>query len=327
MSPTTGTTGTVRHPDVSEISELTEGLLSPSRTAEVRSHLGDCALCADVRASLEEIRSLLGTLPGPARMPADISGRIDAALAAEALLDATGPRKEAGPARQSATSDGESGSDVSRETSPTAPASLTASGALRPSGHPVGPTGPTGPGRRRARRRIAIAGGLLAACGVGVGVLLVNLLSGSQPGPLSAARGDAASSSAQDRAAAHAYTAQGLQGSVRELLDSGRQEKKVSGEQNNTYGMENNSPSAPGVAPADGEAPTVPACAQQATGRPQSPLAFERGRFEGTDVFLLVLPHPGDPALVDAYLVDAACVNSASTTADKPLLSSTYPRN
>ncbi|MFE2324050.1 hypothetical protein ACFXD5_09055 [Streptomyces sp. NPDC059385] len=89
MSPTADTTGTIRHPDVSEISDLTEGLLSPARTAEIRSHLGDCSLCADVRASLDEIRSLLGTLPGPARMPADIAGRIDAALAAEALLDAT----------------------------------------------------------------------------------------------------------------------------------------------------------------------------------------------------------------------------------------------
>ncbi|MGW1135967.1 zf-HC2 domain-containing protein, partial [Streptomyces zhihengii] len=87
----TSSTDADRHPDVSEISDLTEGLLPPSRAAELRRHLDDCPLCADVHASLEEIRGLLGTLPGAGRMPADVAGRIDAALAAEALLSATAP--------------------------------------------------------------------------------------------------------------------------------------------------------------------------------------------------------------------------------------------
>lgn len=88
------------HPDVADISALSEGLLPPARSSEVRTHLSDCPLCADVLASLEEIRDALGTLPGPPRMPADVAGRIDAALAAEAMLDA----------------DGQNGSLVSRET-------------------------------------------------------------------------------------------------------------------------------------------------------------------------------------------------------------------
>ena len=67
----TSTTDTAEHPDVAEISDLTEGLLPPSRTADVRRHLDECELCADVHASLEEIRGLLGTLPGPPRMPDD----------------------------------------------------------------------------------------------------------------------------------------------------------------------------------------------------------------------------------------------------------------
>lgn len=320
------TTGTIRHPDVSEISELTEGLLSPARTAEVRSHLGDCALCADVRASLDEIRALLGTLPGPARMPADISGRIDAALAAEALLDATTPSAAGGPARRSGPADdgpaddgaAHAGADtgVSRETPLATP---TGTGALRPSGHPAGPTGP---GRRRARRRIALAGGLLAACAAGV--LLFNLVSGPQHGQDTSARSDVAS--AQARSGEHAFTAQGLQGSVRELLATAAPEKKDQGEQNHTLGLESGSPAAPELAPGDREAPGVPACVQQATGRTESPLAFERGTYEGSDVFLLVLPHPGDPASVDAYLVGSACVAAPGTPAGKPLLTSTYPR-
>jgi hypothetical protein len=80
----TSTADTHQHPDVSEISDLTEGLLSPSRGADVRHHVDSCVLCSDVHTSLEEIRTLLGTLPGPQQMPDDIVGRIDAALAAEA---------------------------------------------------------------------------------------------------------------------------------------------------------------------------------------------------------------------------------------------------
>ncbi|MET9465645.1 zf-HC2 domain-containing protein [Streptomyces sp. NPDC006544] len=316
MSPTTGT---VRHPDVSEISELAEGLLSPARTAEVRAHLADCALCADVRASLEEIRALLGTLPGPARMPADISGRIDAALAAEALLDATTPVGAGAPAGRSGPSDGRADTDVSRETPPPAP--LGGTGAMtRPSGHPAGPTGP---GRRRARRRIALAGGLLAACAAGV--LLFNLTSGPQDAQDMSARPDVGS--AQARSGAHPYTAQGLQGSVRELLASAGPQKKAPEQQNNTFGAESGSPPAPELAPGDREAPDVPTCVQKATGRTESPLAFETGSFQGSDVFLLVLPHPGDPASVDAYVVGSACVATPGAPVEKPLLTSTYPRS
>ncbi|MFD8661630.1 anti-sigma factor family protein, partial [Streptomyces globisporus] len=80
----TPTADTAQHPEVSEISDLTEGLLAPSRTAEVQQHLAQCDLCSEIRDSLEEIRGLLGTMPDPEPMPEDIAARIDAALAAEA---------------------------------------------------------------------------------------------------------------------------------------------------------------------------------------------------------------------------------------------------
>lgn len=305
MSPTTGTTGTIRHPDVSEISDLTEGLLSPSRSAEVRSHLGDCALCADVRASLDEIRALLGTLPGPARMPADIAGRIDAALAAEALLDATTPevpKENSRPAAADRSRPVER--DVSRETSP--------------AGHP---TGPTGPGRRRARRRIAVLAGLTGAAACALGIFLF----GDPSGPPSQTARDAATSSVQPHTTDGAYTAQGLQNTVRRLLSSGKVAGTVPEEQNNTFGMENTSP-APGTAsPDDRRAAPVPACVQNATGRPDVSLAVERGSYQGASVFLLVLPHPGDASRVDAYLVDSGC-ETAPDTAGKVLLMNTYAR-
>ncbi|MFE7338738.1 hypothetical protein ACFU77_27960, partial [Streptomyces fimicarius] len=80
----TSTADTAQHPEVSQISDLTEGLLSPSRTVEVQQHVAGCDLCSEVRDSLEEIRGLLGTMPAPEPMPDDIAARIDAALAAEA---------------------------------------------------------------------------------------------------------------------------------------------------------------------------------------------------------------------------------------------------
>ncbi|MCJ1678683.1 hypothetical protein MTF65_15270 [Streptomyces sp. APSN-46.1] len=300
----TPTTGTIRHPDVSEISELTEGLLSPVRTAEVRRHLGDCALCADVQASLEEIRALLGTLPGPPRMPADIAGRIDAALAAEALLDATTHRAETAPAGQPAV--GGTGS--------------AGSGVHRPAGHPVGATGP---GRRRARRRIALATGLAGAAAFALAVFLLNGPSGP-PAHDTATRGRSDSGAAQP--SADTYSAQGLRSSVQQLLASAEGAKTTTTEGNNTYGMENTPPAA-GIAPQDRLASALPPCVQEATGRPDTPLATERGGYQGIPVYLVVLPHPGDPARVDAYLVDADCVNSTTTAPGKPLLTSTYPRS
>ncbi|MGW1465346.1 hypothetical protein ACWCPT_13515 [Streptomyces sp. NPDC002308] len=102
----TSTTDTAQHPDVTEISDFDEGVLPVARATEIQRHLFTCALCEDMRSSLEEIRSLLGSLPEPSPMPADVTARISAALAAEA------PRDTRTPAVASVES-----VDVSRETS------------------------------------------------------------------------------------------------------------------------------------------------------------------------------------------------------------------
>ncbi|THA59258.1 anti-sigma factor [Streptomyces sp. A1136] len=300
MSPTTGTTGTIRHPDVAEISDLTEGLLSPARTAAVRGHLDDCALCADVLASLQEIRALLGTLPGPSRMPADIAGRIDAALAAEALLDSTSRHAEPAPAFP--------GRDVSRETSPSSPA--------RPAGHPAGPTGP---GRRRARRRIAVLTGLAGAAACVLGLFLSGGLGGS-PQHTVARTGTSATTGPHT---SDSLSSQGLQGSVDRLLASGAKPQTKPEERNNTYGMENASPQ---IAPDERQSSTVPPCVREATGRTDTPLAAEHGTYQGTDVYLVVLPHPDDPARVDAFVVPSGCADVPSAAPGKPMLTGTYAR-
>lgn len=163
--------------------------------------------------------------------------------------------------------------------------------------------------------------GLAGAAACALGIFLFSDASGPPP---QTAR-DAASSAAQPHAADGAYTAQGLQNTVRQLLASGKVAGTAPEEQNKTYGLEN-TPPAPGIAPNDRGASPVPACVQKATGRSDLPIATERGSYEGTPVFLLVLPHLGDASRVDAYLVDSGCETDPAT-AGRVLLTNTYARS
>ncbi|MEV6650119.1 hypothetical protein [Streptomyces sp. NPDC051219] len=296
----TSTTGAIRHPDVSEISDLTEGLLSPPRTAEVQKHLDVCRLCADVRASLDEIRGLLGTLPGPQRMPADIAERIDAALAAEALLDATSPIAEG---------------DVSRETSPShAP---QAPPSPRPVGHPRAATGP-GRGTRTKRRRRAVLGGVIGTAAIGMSIFLMQSLHTSEGGAEKTA--DSGVGVASDTPGT--FSASALESRVQALLapasSAGQKPEKKKSLDAQT---------APHSPLRDTEAATtVPPCVQAGTGRTEPLLASELGTFEGAEAYLLVLPHASDSSVVQAYVVDASCQETALSGKGEVLLSRTYPR-
>ncbi|MFD4986053.1 hypothetical protein [Streptomyces sp. NPDC058374] len=387
----TDATGDAGHPDVAEISDLAEGLLDPSRSGELRSHLDSCALCADVRSSLEEIRGLLGTLPGPSRMPADVAGRIDAALAAEALLETMEPPAgssgavPSGSAPQGSATPGESAqepsdedpvADVSRETSgdvsretsreTTAPESLThpsppgttapletaateeegdqeagPSGAtasptgsagrrvgkrpVRPGGHGRGPAGPGRKGGSRANRRRLILSSVLAAAALGLGAVLVPALTDAGSG------GDDTAASAD---AGPVYSDRSLKNQVSDLLletgpGGGRQEKRAPGalekDEKSSLGVQS-SPETPELnEPLMGTGPEVPPCVERGIERTEPALALERGRFQGTDAFLVVLPDHEDSARVTAYLVDATCVDGGDEPGDV-LLTRTYPK-
>lgn len=296
--------GADAHPEVAEISDLSEGLLPPERGAEVREHIAGCGLCADVLSSLEEIRGLLGTLPGPQRMPGDVAGRIDAALAAEALLSAERV-------------------DVPRET-PAEPSPTHTPPAHVPRGTPVGgdapaghPTAPTGPGRRggsgshpagrRPRRR-----GLLAAASAAAVLALGGVIYGAATtgsGNTNADRGLVTTKQAGGSAVSDQ-----IGGQVRQLL--GRSPKD--GQADTPMFNEHTD-----VAPNTRTASAVPDCVLKATHRVQNPLAIERESFQGTDSYLVVLPHPGDASSVDAFVVNASC---ASSSPGAVLFQATYPR-
>ncbi|WP_419666859.1 anti-sigma factor family protein [Streptomyces sp. 2-1] len=312
----TSTTDKAGHPDVEEISDLTEGLLPPTRTADVRRHLDDCALCADVYDSLEEIRGLLGTLPGPLRMPDDVAGRIDAALAAEALLNATVPEDDVtgalasvGASRPLADESDGDGGHVSRETS---------TAADRPAGRPRAATGPGRANRpRRVRRRTAVLSAMFTAAALGLGGLLFQSLGNN------ASDNDSPSASPQQSDSANTFAEGKLKGQVADLLNKADKKKDGGPRTSNPYGTQStegphilNTPSVP-----------VPGCITQGIDRDAEPLAFKEGSYEGKDAYLVVLPDVSDTTRVTAYVVDSACVDKPSISAGKVLLEHSYARS
>ncbi|MFG2093129.1 anti-sigma factor family protein [Streptomyces sp. NPDC048612] len=314
MTSTTGTGEhpTGEHPEVTEISEFTDGLLSPARTAELRDHLSSCPLCDDVYASLEEIRSLLGTLPGPLRMPTDVAGRIDAALAAEALLDATTPATPAHVSRETAAAP----VVVSRETDDEAP--RRGAPSARPAGRPRGSSGPgrQTPGGRvsRARRWPRILLGTAAAAAVfSVGGLLIQnaAFDGSQGG-----KQDRTTAAPERNDGAGALTAASLESHVHDLLATKGTHKS------------------PGIGtrsspdtPLRGSADTLPSCVRQGVARPERPLATSHTRYQGKDAYLVVLPDPSDTQRVTAYVIASSCVSATPPTPGKVLLSHSFQRD
>jgi hypothetical protein len=334
------TTGSDPHPEVAEISDCSEGLLPPERSAAVREHLDGCILCTDVLASLEEIRGLLGTLPGPQRMPADIAGRIDAALAAEALLDATRP---AVPRETSAGSaaDAESHAAVRPEVaSAAAPAPGSRAGAhpvpretsSAPRGRADASTGPGRPGlfgrsrasgggpavaRRRHRGLVAVCTAAVLALG---GVIYGAVTAGG--GATSAGSDTVSSAKRNDSAAVEGS----LANRVHEMLAQSAPATGARGEQPRTTDRGNTPMLRPDTDPtkeAPNQATVVPSCVLLATHRSQAPLAAGRELYHGTETYLLVLPHPGDGSRVDAFVVNASCTASSPGAV---LFQSTYPR-
>ncbi|MFG2308976.1 anti-sigma factor family protein [Streptomyces sp. NPDC048566] len=301
----TSTADTAGHPDVAELSDLTEGLLPASRSEAVRRHVDGCALCADVYDSLEEIRALLTDLPTPGEMPVDVVGRIDAALAAEAHPDtATADEPTEGDTARAA-------GHVSRETS-----------TDRPSGHP---RAATGPGRlRRVRRRrgtVTLLGTAVAAAVLGVAVVLVQTVGGHGSGDKTPA------ARPLDSSAPDTFSAATLRGDVADLLRQKRSAKpsgtvKPWGVQSQDTGADSGD-----VGTLMTPTPSVPNCVRQGTDDTGALLAAKTGTYEGKDVFLLLMADPADKTKVTAHIIDATCVKQTSPKPGKLLLTRSYPRS
>ncbi|GAA2708700.1 MULTISPECIES: zf-HC2 domain-containing protein [Streptomyces] len=312
-------TGTDGHPEVAEISALTEGILSPSRTADVREHLADCAVCEDVHSSLTEIKDLLGTLPGPARMPVDVAERIDAALAAEALLDATVPGADSVVSRETAEDEEEgqrspvrvSQEQVSRETaerpSRPRPRAVTGPGRQAPAA--------SGPGKRSPRRwSRALLGAACAAAVIGVGTFFL------QSGQDTDQHADAPAPGSS-QATLSPLAADDLSTRVASLLHQSF--KAPDGQSAGAQGI---SPKTSTDGTPTTSATVEPPCVRQGIGRSEPALATHRETYDGQDAYLVVLPHPGDTQLVDAYVVASSCETASAPTPGKVLRQLTLPR-
>ncbi|MER6258169.1 hypothetical protein ABT203_00950 [Streptomyces sp900105245] len=306
-------TDTAGHPDVAEISDLTEGLLPPDRSSDIRRHLDSCKLCADVHASLEEIRGLLGSAAGAERMPDDVAGRIDAALAAEALLSATTPDTGdaelfgAAPAAHT-----EDEGHVSRET--TAPSG-------RPAGHPQAATGPGRKGRERGRRRRRVAlGAVLTAAVLGAGSLV--LQSFQDHSSDTTAHG-------HPTASAEPFSGNSVQSQVADLL-AGKKTRQGTGTQSpdGSLGTKQNTPGSTESANTliQSNVP-VPDCVRQALRRSDTVLGAKTGTYDGKAAYLVVVRDAEDSARVMAYVVDAACAGQQPASVGKVLLKQSFPRS
>ncbi|GHH10393.1 anti-sigma factor family protein [Streptomyces rubradiris] len=312
MTSTTDTTG---HPDVAEISDLTEGLLAPDRARDVRRHLDGCASCADVCASLEEIRGLLASLPEPERMPDEIAVRLDAALAAEAARN-TG----AGNAHSAGTEDATG--HVSRETSLTAdhradrPADQPAD---RPAGRPRAATGPGRKGTERGRRRGRIAlGAVLTAAVLGAGSLLVTALSGTSDH--SSAHGTPTASSGVFSGDSVANQVHSLLTAEKTLPHGGDRPRQRPDDEPRSFG------STDGPHTLIQTAVPVPDCVRQALRQSSDVLAAKTGTYAGRSAYLVVVADARDSARVTAYVVEASCVQHQPPSAGKVLLKQSLAR-
>ena len=296
---TSSTTGMTGHPDAAELSDLTEGLLPTARTSDIQRHLDACELCADVYASLEEIRGLLGTTPTPPRMPDDVADRIDAALAAEARLTAGTP--ETPPTAHD-------DARVSRETS---------ASAHRPAGHARSSS--TGPGRkdrrRGGRRRVAVLGAVTAAAAIGLGSVIVSALTeGSTP----------------------EGTVHEQQTALADTFSEGRLKDKVTGlvagqqggsRTPRSFGVESENSTETGTENHIFKQPTVPECIRRGIGRDDAVIATEEGAYKGKEALLVVLPDASHDTRVTAYVVDSACVRQPAVGKAEILLTRSYARS
>ncbi|RAJ66520.1 hypothetical protein K378_02689 [Streptomyces sp. Amel2xB2] len=324
---TSGARNSDGHPDVAEISALTERLLPADRASELRAHLGACRLCADVLASLEEIHGALGALPEPAPMPDDVVGRIEAALAAEALHDPsrhdtsvvsreTGEHSDHGvpygmPVREAAPHRHDAGV-VSRETG------ATRRPADRPAGRPGG--GSSGPGRhrpiRRTRRwRSALIAGAGAVVTLGLGGIVLQSMNDSPP-PTAGSGPDK-----NERTVA----ASALEKHVHGLLAKHESRDSTEGSDGSP---DIKSSKSPGNNPLTGGTNSVPSCVRAGVDRTETPLAVdEKAPYKGDTAYLVVLPHKGDPKRVDAYVVDPSCVGNEGSGPGDVLAKHTYTRH
>lgn len=293
------------HPSVEELADLAEGLVEPAEAARtLHRHLNGCAECRETADALAEVQALLGAVE-PEPVPADVAARLDAALA-EAALTETARTEATGGADRPQESPRRSPADARRTDAPATPVRAVPA----PSAPPSRPGSSSGPGRPRLRRRrfavLLGAAAALAAFGLG-GALLLDHSEGSGTSAASAGLPEDQSARTPHLAGpGTAYREDQLAAQVQQLLARSGAEP----------GLRATGPARSGAAPAEGArpelsgpdspaAPASPAACQAPA--PGTPLATDRGSYQGSPVEVLVYPAPGRAGYVDVYLRSPDC--------------------
>jgi hypothetical protein len=76
------------HLDYDTLADLAEGLLDDDQTASVNAHLDTCTECRERSVDLADVSRILAEAPVPS-MPDELASRIDSAIAAESMHNAT----------------------------------------------------------------------------------------------------------------------------------------------------------------------------------------------------------------------------------------------
>jgi Putative zinc-finger len=292
------------HPTPEQLAEHAEGALDAADAAALDAHVAGCAACQAVQQDLRGLRTVLASdRPGP--MPADVAARIDAALAG---LSAARPRQQEAAAQRGAP-DGPRPVDFLRRRREryrryTRLATVAAGLVLVVGGSVLGvqlardpgptPTSLGGPGGGEP------VGGLAEDSGPGSE-------SGSRSAPAAPEAGRVfAAPSGRD------YGRAGFAGQVSALLRSDRVRSSAKG-----AGRE-----LPGGGAAGEGLVDVSGCAgrlARQAGQPGvAPVAADVATWEGRPAVIIVLPVPGAPASVHAYVVPRDC--AAQPAAAVPVL-------
>ncbi|MFF7473314.1 hypothetical protein [Streptomyces sp. NPDC008092] len=233
-------------------------------------------------------------------MPADVADRIDAALAAEALLTATAAEAH-----------------VSRETSPRQASAKEG----RPAGRPSASTRPGHKDRKARghgrRRRTVVLGTVFTAAVLGAGSFFLQSLGGD----------GTTTAQSKPTSSAGTFSKSTLQSQVQDLLGTKKNTQRGS---QKPFGIESQ-PSEAGST----ETPyttrispsvSVPTCVRTGISQTGDVIGAKEGTYEGKDAFLVVLPDASDASRVTAFIVDATCAGKASASPGKILLTESLTR-
>jgi hypothetical protein len=159
-----------------------------------------------------------------------------------------------------------------------------------------------------------VLSGVFTAAAIGLGTLLVQSLGGSPSDEPT--QGHAAS--------ARTFSTATLEEQVADLLAKDSSPEPRVGSSPPSFDAETTPEDPKSNAPMMKPTDQVPDCVRAGIGRSDAALGVEKGTYEGTSSYLVVLPHQSDPAKISAYVVDAACTEQSPGSEGKVLLTRSY---